>query len=380
MVGDEFQPATGGVPTYTMRLGMALAELGAEPLVLTHSLPGCHEEEAFDGLKVKRLRGWVIQRFNRAISPSLARNLHECIKFGGFHIVHGQDIYSPMALQSIYSARKREIPSVLTCHSVHKTAHIWKSLYRPLVLMMCKADRVIAVSNATREFCCVLGVPSHKVEVVPNGVDLSRFNPSVDGSAMRNRLGLRSEPLVVSVTRLVKRKGVHQLVTAFSKVREVLPDAKLAIAGSGPEAGSLCIRIRELHMEDSVFMLGALPHEQIAELMAAADVFVLASAVESSPLAILEAMAVGVPVVCPRAGGVPEIVEDGISGLMVPPADVNSLAGAVIRVLSDNQFAKRLRRGGFKIVRKLSWKRAAKRTLELYEEVCEEHERSRAQR
>lgn len=380
MVGDEFYPAIGGAPAYTMGLGMALARLDTEPILFTHTHPGQADGEEFDGLTVKRLKGFVIPRFDRAISASLAKRLHECIKFGGFDVVHGQDIYSPMALQSIHSARRRRIPSVLTCHSIHKTAGIWQLIYRPLVLMMCRANRVIVVSNATREFCRVLGVPDHKMEVIPNGVDLSKFNPAVDGSQMRARLGLKSESLVVSATRLVRRKGTHYLVAAFLKVRKSLPDAKLAIAGKGPEAANLRAQIRELGIEDSVFMLGALPHGQVAELMAAANVFVLPSIVESSPFTLLEAMGVGVPVVCPGAGGVSEIIEDGINGLMVPPANVDALTNAITRILNDKQLAKRLRRGGLKIVReKFSWERAARQTLELYEKVCEEHAKRRTQ-
>ncbi|TKJ25332.1 MAG: hypothetical protein CEE41_04545 [Hadesarchaea archaeon B3_Hades] len=380
MVGDEFYPAIGGAPAYTMGLGMALARLGVEPTLFSHAHPRQAKEEEFNGLTVKRLKGFVISRFDRAISASLAKRLHECIKFGGFDVVHGQDIYSPMALQSIYSARRRRIPSVLTCHSIHKTAGLWQLIYRPLVLMMCRANRVIVVSNATREFCRVLGVPDHKMEVIPNGVDLSKFNSAVDGLRMRARLGLGSEPLVVSATRLVRRKGMHYLVAAFLKVRKGVPDAKLAIAGKGPEAANLRARIKELGIEDSTFMLGALSHGQVAELMAAANVFVLPSIVESSPLTLLEAMAVGVPVVCPRAGGVSEVIEDGINGLMVPPTNVDALADAITRILSDKQLAKRLRGSGLKIVReKFSWERAARQTLELYEKVREEHAKRRTQ-
>jgi len=370
MVGDEFYPAIGGAPAYTMGLGMALARLGVEPTLFTHAHPRQAKEEEFDGLTVKRLKGFVISRFDRAISASLAKRLHECIKFGGFDVVHGQDIYSPMALQSIYSARRRRIPSVLTCHSIHKTAGIWQLIYQPLVLMMCRANRVIVVSNATREFCRVLGVPDYKMEVIPNGVDLSKFNSAVDGSRMRARLGLGPEPLVASAIRLVRRKGGHYLVAAFLKVREVLPDAKLVIAGKGPEAANLRAQIKELGIEDSTFMLGALSHGQVAELMAAANVFVLPSTVESFGIVLLEAMAIGTPIVCTQTQGALEIVTGGKDALVVPPADDNALAEAVVCILNNRQLAKRLRTNGLKTVReKFSWEKTAKRVLTLYEKA-----------
>jgi glycogen(starch) synthase len=374
MVGDEFYPAMGGAPTYTVDLGKALSELGAEPIVLTHSCPGYPREEEFDGLKVKRLAGFVMSRVNRAASAGLIRRLYENIKLGGFDVVHGQDIYSPMALASVFSAHKRKIPSVLTCHSVHKAGKIWQLIYQPVVSGMKRADRVIAVSGAAKVYCVALGAPQNKIEIIPNGVDLSIFNTKVDGSAMRAKLGIVHEPLVVTAIRFVKRKGSGYLVSAFSKVLESMPNAKLAIAGSGPEAENLRVQIRKLGIERSVKILIGLKREEVAELMAVADVFVLPSLVESFGIVLLEAMAVGTPIVCTRTQGATEIVEDGVNGIMVQPADSDALADAILRVLNDSQLARGLRKNGLKVVQnRFSWKKTAKMTLALYEKVCEEY-------
>jgi len=374
MVCDEFYPDIGGGSLYATGLSAALAKLGAEPIVITHTHAGQPEEGEFEGVKVKRLKGFVMPRLDRAISAGLARRLHESIKFGNFNVVHGQDIYSPMALLSIHSARKRKIPSVLTCHSVHKSEGIWRLIYRPIISAMNRANRVIAVSGAAKGFCVALGVPDDKIEVIPNGVDLSIFNTDVDGSAMRTKLGLKNEPLIATAIRLVKRKGPGHLVNAFSKVLKAIPNAKLAIAGGGTEAANLRTQIKKLGVERSVFMLGRLPREQVAELMAAANVFVLPSMFESFGLVLLEAMAVGTPVVCTRTQGALEVLEDGEEGLVVPLADVDALAEAIARVLNDRQLAARLRTNGLKKVReRFSWEETAKRTLALYEKVREEH-------
>ena len=374
MVGDEFYPAMGGAPSYTMGLGKALAKLGAEPIVLTHSHRGYPEEEEFGGLKVKRLKGFVPSRLDRAISAGLVKRLHELIKFGGFDVVHGQDIYSPMALQSVYSARKRGMGSILTCHSIHETTGPWKLAYQPLVFTINRADRVIAVSNATGRFCRALGVSNLKIVVVHNGIDLPKLKSIANRASVRARLEIGLEPLIITAIRLVKRKGPENLVTAFSKVLRVMPDAKLAIAGKGPEYTNLRIVIKKLGIENSVFMLGFLPHEQVLELMAAADVFVLPSMIEACPFALLEAMAVGVPTICTRAGGTSEIVENGVNGLMVPPANDDALADAILNVLNDRELAKRLGTKGAATVRKkFTWERTAKQTLAVYEAVSEEH-------
>lgn len=377
MVGDEFYPAMGGAPTYTTELGKALSELGAEPIVLTHSYPGYPREEEFDGVKVKRLEGFVISRVNRAASAGLIRRVYENIKLGGFDLVHGQDIYSPMALTSVFSAHKRKIPSVLTCHSIHKAGKVWQLIYKPVISGMKRADRVIAVSGAAKAYCVALGVPRDKIEIIPNGVDLSVFNTKVDGSAMRAKLKIAREPLVVTAIRFVKRKGPVYLVSAFSKVLKSIPNAKLAIAGSGPEAANLRDQIRKLGMAKSAKILVGLNREEVAELMAAADVFVLPSLVESFGIVLLEAMAVGTPIVCTRTEGATEIVDDEVNGVMVPPADSNALADAILRVLNDSKLARALRKNGLKVVQdRFSWKKTAEMTLALYERVCEEYAKS----
>jgi len=236
------------------------------------------------------------------------------------------------------------------------------------------ANRVIAVSGAAKGFCVALGVPGDKIEVIPNGVDLSIFNTNVDGSAMRSKLNVKQGPLVATAIRLVKRKGPEHLVNAFSKVLKKMPNAKLAVAGGGTEAASLRAQIKKLGMGKSVFMLGKLQREEVARLMVAADVFVLPSLFESFGLVLLEAMAVGTPVVCTRTQGALEIVKDGEDGLIVPPGDDDALADAIVRVLSDRQLAKRLMTSGQKTVHeKFSWEKTAKKTLALYRTVCEEH-------
>jgi glycosyltransferase involved in cell wall biosynthesis len=375
MVTDEFVPDVGGAPLYVAGLSTALAKLGAEPVVITHAHAGQPEDDEFEGVKVKRLKGFVMPRLDRAISAGLARRLHENLKFGNFNVIHGQDIYSPMALLAIRSAYKRRIPSVLTCHSVHKSKGVWRLIYRPIISAMKRANRVIAVSGAAKGFCVELGVPDDKIEVIPNGVDLSVFNADVDGSAMRTKLGMKQEPLVATAIRLVKRKGPKHLVNAFSKVIKKIQNAKLAIAGSGAEAANLRTQIKKLGMESSVFMLGKLQREQVAELMAAADVFVLPSLFESFGLVLLEAMATGTPVVCTQTQGALEIIKNGEDGLVVPPGDDDALAEAIVRVLSDRRLAEHLRTNGQKKVHeKFSWEKTAEKTLALYKMVCEENE------
>lgn len=368
LVGDEFYPGVGGVASYTLELGRALAELGAEPVVITHAWPGHPPEEEVEGVKALRLEGFVIPGISRALSVRLGRELHRLIKFGGFDVVHGQDIFSTMALQSVYSARRCKLPSVLTCHSVHGFSGFWKFTYKPITLTMRKAARVIAVSSPTAEFCRALGVQPERIRVILNGCTPvgSPLNPR----SVRRKFGMGDGPLIVSVLRLVKKKGPQYLIQALPKIKREVAQAKLAVVGEGREKPALKKLARELGVEDSVWFLGSLPRHEVLTLVAAADVFVLPSEVEACPLALLESIALGTPAVCTRVGGIPELIEDGLEGLVVPPADPQALAEAVVQVLKDGGLAERVRANELRAARgRLSWRRAAQQTLEVYEEA-----------
>jgi 1,4-alpha-glucan branching enzyme len=370
MVGDEFIPDIGGAPHYTLGLSTALAKLGVEPVLITHLHPGQAEEEEFRGVKVKRLRGFVLPRLNRAASVRIASTLHKVIKYGGFDVVHAQDIYSSMSWASLWSVHKRKIPSVVTCHTILEPTWRCRLIHRPILKFVSYANRVIGVSEASKEFCISLGIPSSKICVIQNGVDLSLFNPRLNGRKMRERLSLKDEPLIVTAIRLTKRKGPSRLVDAFSKVRKRFPNAKLAIAGEGSEVQNLLTQIKKLGIEDSATMMGPLPQEEVAQLMAAADVFVLPSTVESFSLVAIEAMAAGTPFIGPRSGNIPKIVKGGFNGLLVPPADNDAIAKMIIRVLSDKELGRYLSKNGLKVVQeKFSWEICARKTLELYEKV-----------
>jgi len=371
IVADEFYPAIGGAPTSAMEISIGLSKLGAEPVVLTHAYPGKPLEEEINGVRVIRLNGFVINRINRGVSSRIFRDLYYSIKYGGFDIVHGQDVYSPMSLASVYFARRCGIPSVVTCRSVHKSSWMWRLIYQPLVFTLRRADRTITVSEASAKFCRALGVPDEKIAVILNGIDLSIFNSRVDGTSLREELGIGGSPLVATAIRLVKRKGPGHLVAAFAKVLEALPDAKLVMAGWGPEEENLRVQIKKLGMDGSAFMIGPLSREKVSELMAAADVFILPSTVEAFGRAAVEAMAVGTPVVCPRAGGMPEIIEDGFNGLLFQPGDTSDMADCMLRILTDKRLARRLSKNGMKRACRFSLEATSKRTLELYKEVCE---------
>lgn len=190
----------------------------------------------------------------------------------------------------------------------------------------------VAVSRSVADGLLAQGVPAERIRVIPNGVDPDAL---VQAAAMPLPVGTpERRPLVACAARLEPVKGVEHLVRAAAMV----PDAAFAIAGEG----SLAARLRELAVAegvaDRVAFLGHV--SPVAPLFAAADVVVLPSLSEGMPIAALEAMSFGRPVIASRVGGLPEVIPDGVCGLLVPPADPGALASAIRAVLGDPDTSK----------------------------------------
>jgi glycosyltransferase involved in cell wall biosynthesis len=193
----------------------------------------------------------------------------------------------------------------------------------------------IAVSEAVAVGLREAGADSSRVHVVPNAVDVVALEAAVSDE-LPDGLPGGTGALVVCAARLEAVKGVEYLLRAMVLV----PGARLAVIGDGSQRNRLATLISDLEIADRVALLGYMP--QIAPLLAAADVVALPSLSEGLPMAALEAMALGRPVVATRVGGVPEAVEDGVTGLLVAPAEPKALAMAIQSLLDDPVRAERM--------------------------------------
>jgi len=164
-----------------------------------------------------------------------------------------------------------------------------------------------------------------RIAVIPNAVDPAAFQPPQKGKA--------SEPTVLSVGRLVKEKDPLNLIEGFGIAAEKAPNALFRIIGNGPLKAEVEARIKALSLGSRVELLPGTSN--IAPHLAEAWVFTLASTMEASPNVILEAMSMGLPVVATRVGGIPELVQDGKTGILVKPGDPEDLAAALVTVLTD---------------------------------------------
>ena len=198
---------------------------------------------------------------------------------------------------------------------------------------------------------------------VPNFVDLDRFAPG----ALRD---FGDAPHLVVTRNLEAIYDIATALRAFASIRGTYPNARMSIAGIGPERARLEALAVELGIDDAVALLGRIDGARMPALYAAADCMLNPSRVDNMPNAILEAFASGVPVVSTDAGGIPDMVEDGHSALLVPVGDAAAMAGQAIRVLSDRALAASLRRHGLQAVARYAWPVIRERWLQLYREVA----------
>ena len=232
-----------------------------------------------------------------------------------------------------------------------------------------KHSRVDVFIAASRMIASILvddGIPQDRIDVVHDGVNIALVDkqPVVDAHAA---FWLpRGAPLVGNVAALAAHKGQKHLVAAAKAIVRSVPDARVLIVGEGELREPLERQIKELGLERHVFLTGFRP--DAIGLIKSFDVFVLCSITEGLGSAMLEAMAAGKPVVATRAGGIPEAIVDGETGLLVPPGDPESLARAITSLLNDPERRERLAAAGRqRVAREFSVERMVQRTLGVYE-------------
>ena len=235
------------------------------------------------------------------------------------------------------------------------------------------ADRVFTVSDDIAQEAFRLKVFSPgSTRTVINGIDVERFARPIDVSGLRRELGLKEEDFVAgTVARLSPVKDQKTLIGAFALMRQRVGGAHLVLVGDGPSRGELEAMVDSTGLNGSVHFVGA--QDDVAGYLQLFDTFVLSSLSEGIPLVILEAMAAGVPVVSTAVGGVREIVTDGKTGVLVPPGQVETLAGVLVELAGDEARRRELGRAGRELVgREYSLKRMSETYLDEYRRVLEE--------
>jgi N-acetyl-alpha-D-glucosaminyl L-malate synthase BshA len=280
-----------------------------------------------------------------------------------------------LAQQVLASARTVRVPRVVTTlHGTDITLVGTDPSYSEIVKFSIEQSNLVtAVSESLRRATLAeLGV-TRPIEVIPNFLDCS-LHRKVPRPELRHRFtgGDPSTRIVAHVSNFRPVKRIDAVLRIFDRIRREVP-ARLLLVGDGPELGPAYRLARELGISPMMHAVGA--QEEVLPLLSISDVFLLPSAQESFGLAALEAMACEVPVVASRVGGVPEVIEDGISGFLHDPDDVDGMASSAVRLLTDDALHARMASAACRRVRETF---CAERVVPMYERCYEEGSASSA--
>ena len=361
MCGNSFGPKKGGSQTYAQEVASNLTALGQTVVFLTRTQPGYEDFDA-------QLPFEVIRRRSKVDLGILFFKKLRAERYDAVFVTHRADF----AALANTASRLLDKPYFISVYG-GEILHDFRA--RSVKRNFAAARAVVAISNYTKTLLTGLGVNEKKIHVIPCGTDPQRFRPDIDGSEIRRKFGIEDRKVILSVSRLVERKGNANVIAALPGIREQIPNAHYLIVGTGPEKDNLQARVKELQLSDAVSFAGYVDESELPSYYASCDVFVMPSFaahqgenVEGFGIAYLEANSCGKPVIGGRTGGVPDAIAEHKTGLLVDPLDVGDIQKAVIEILGNEEKARAMGLAGRKRVEtEYNWRSISEKILELLE-------------
>ena len=386
MLSWEYPPhVVGGLGKHVMELTPALDRQGVEVHLITPAWAGGELSDSVGGMTVHRVSPPVqtsggVFCIARQTNDELERYVEQLWpQVGGFDIIHAHDWLVAFAACAL--KRSFKTPLVVTMHATERgrgggylNGEVAAAIHNTEQWLVDEAQRIIVTSRymALQMQDC-FGASADRVDVVPNGVDVTGFDRSVPAngrSPLRDLYALPEEKIVFFVGRVEYQKGVHTLLEAVPRVLVQCPQAKFVFAGRGTELDNLRRRAGELGIESHVLFAGFISDHDRDRLYRLASVAVFPSLYEPFGIVALEAMAAKCPVIVSEVGGLKEVVRCGQSGVTVPPGDPESLARGIVRTLTQPDLAQSWAATAYQLVRdKYNWDRIAALTAAAYEQA-----------
>lgn len=369
-IGIVCYPTFGGSGVLATELGKALAQLGHQVHFITYQQP-------------VRLNGFIPNIFYHEVQvptyplfdyppyeTALASTMVDVIKNNHLQLLHVH--YAIPHASAAYMAKKIleqegiHIPVITTLHGTDITLVGRDKMYAPVVAFSInQSDAITAVSQNLRDETFTHFKIEKNIEVIHNFVDVQRFSRKpID--AFKKVIAPEGERILLHASNFRKIKRVEDVVLIFNEVNKQIP-SKLLFVGDGPERGTAEELSRKLGICDEIRFVGK--QEQMEDILAIADLFLLTSEYESFGLAALEAMAAGVPVISTNAGGLPEIMIQGVTGYMGNVGDVDTMSKQAIDILRDDDRLQQFKANAFEQAKAFDISSVVPMYVKLYEDV-----------
>jgi glycosyltransferase involved in cell wall biosynthesis len=277
----------------------------------------------------------------------------------------------------VLEARKKGVPAIATNHLLSETfsrnlffdsAKFNNFFYKIVNSFYNLVDIVLCPSIYGLKTLRKYGLKA-KALVLSNGIELSKFSPNLDHEQFDAEFGLKEEnKKILYVGRLMEEKGLDVLLNAYSIVNAKMPNTNLIIVGKGHLRANLEEEADKLGLENVVFT-GFISDSLVRQAYASSDLFVLPSYAEIQPLVLLEALAMGLPAIGTRVGGVPEMIVDGKNGYVLKPGDHEGMAEKIITILNDDTLRKEFSRSSLRMARSHDIEKSADKLERLYNEL-----------
>jgi glycosyltransferase involved in cell wall biosynthesis len=286
------------------------------------------------------------------------------------HVISTSYIYSPVA-----AFLRDKFPTVLTVYGIgakeikynvryYKHAHQFISALFAIInekYVLSKIPNIIADAPSIKDL--ISKWTKSKIYVVPDGIEYDKIERTP-----QHTLANKS-PDIFIVANLEKLKGVDILIRAIPKVIEAIPNLSMRIAGYGPEENELKKLVKELNLEDHVTFLGYVSEEDKFKNCLSSKITVVPSRWDCLPITLLEAMACGKCIIASNVGGIPDVIEDGVDGLLFESENVEDLADKIITLLKDEKLREDMGRAAKEKAKQYDWSKIAERTVEIYKDV-----------
>jgi N-acetyl-alpha-D-glucosaminyl L-malate synthase BshA len=352
-IGITCYPTYGGSGVVATELGIELAALGHEIHFISYSQPfrlsGRDQGIFYHEVPVSSYPLFEFPPYDLALASRMA----EVAEFNGLDLLHVHyaipHSVSALLARQMLAARGRRLPFVTTLHGTDITLVGLDRSYLPITrYAIQESDGVTSISSYLKEKTIQNFDVTRGIEVVPNFVNCDLYTPIKDEEKRaeeRMRLAQPGEAILMHLSNFRPVKRVVDVVRIFAQVVREIP-AQLVLVGDGPERSAAEWLVRDLHIQEKVHFLGK--QEKVNELLPLADLLLMPSELESFGLAALEAMACKVPSIATRVGGVPELIDDGVTGLLHAVGDVDAMAQGAVGLLQDKARMKAMRDAGRK--------------------------------